>query len=311
MDQLELTGKVSDRSLARQDRARRGVPTVLSPQTQTLCRGFGLCIGTLVCCSFALGENVFFPIDLSGVANFDVRAGDSAMGIKIPTFPGGTVTFAGVPFRIASSGNTCWNAHVWYVGTVTMDLPTNIHGAVAVHTLISTIGGQYGPASYASIEFSGSQSAVYRVDLVGGTHIRDWHQNSQWTTTLTWPSATPRVWSAYPAQIDVQRFELPAAFAGQNLIKVRLVDSGHAGFQRSFISAVTVERLAITCVGDLNGDNVVDDSDFQIFASAYDLLLCSDPVMPVGCPSDFNSDAVVDDSDFILFVGAYDRLLCP
>ncbi len=65
------------------------------------------------------------------------------------------------------------------------------------------------------------------------------------------------------------------------------------------------------CVADLLCDQQVDDSDFVIFAAAYDILLCSDPFMPPGCPADFNADGIVDDLDFVIFAAAYDELLCP
>ncbi|MBN8597883.1 MAG: hypothetical protein J0L78_09435 [Planctomycetes bacterium] len=65
------------------------------------------------------------------------------------------------------------------------------------------------------------------------------------------------------------------------------------------------------CAGDLNGDNLVDDSDFVLFVSAYNILDCGDPAMPAGCPADLNNDGFVDDSDFVQFVGAYDQLVCP
>ncbi len=66
-----------------------------------------------------------------------------------------------------------------------------------------------------------------------------------------------------------------------------------------------------SCTGDLNNDNVVDDSDFVIFVNAYNILDCADPAMPAGCPADFNHDHVVDDADFVIFVPAYDALECP
>lgn len=65
------------------------------------------------------------------------------------------------------------------------------------------------------------------------------------------------------------------------------------------------------CAGDLNSDGLVEDSDFVIFAAAYDLLDCQDPSMPAGCPADLNADGIVDDSDFVLFAAAYDQLVCP
>lgn len=69
--------------------------------------------------------------------------------------------------------------------------------------------------------------------------------------------------------------------------------------------------LASACPGDLNGDGLVDDADFTIFAGAYNILDCADPSMPSGCPADLNADGFVDDADFILFVGAYNDLICP
>ncbi len=62
---------------------------------------------------------------------------------------------------------------------------------------------------------------------------------------------------------------------------------------------------------DLTGDSQVDDSDFVVFASAYDLLDCASPAMPAACPADLNADSVVDDADFVLFSAAYNALVCP
>jgi len=65
------------------------------------------------------------------------------------------------------------------------------------------------------------------------------------------------------------------------------------------------------CKGDLNGDGLVDDTDFSPFAVAYNILDCTDPAMPAGCPADLNGDGFVDDNDFIIFVAAYNALVCP
>lgn len=60
------------------------------------------------------------------------------------------------------------------------------------------------------------------------------------------------------------------------------------------------------CAGDLNNDGVVDDSDFVLFAAAYDELVCG-----ATCPADLNGDSFVDDGDFVLFASAYNDLICP
>jgi len=76
-------------------------------------------------------------------------------------------------------------------------------------------------------------------------------------------------------------------------------------------SAVISTGVAETCAGDLNDDGFVDDADFVIFASAYNILDCADPTMPSGCPADLNDDGFVDDTDFVIFAAAYNELICP
>lgn len=95
--------------------------------------------------------------------------------------------------------------------------------------------------------------------------------------------------------------------------------SGPNGFvcKMSYICgdiATTPASLTVAptcCIGDLNVDGFVDDADFVIFAAAYEILDCADPIMPPGCWSDFNGDGFVDDADFVIFAGAYEALLCP
>lgn len=87
-----------------------------------------------------------------------------------------------------------------------------------------------------------------------------------------------------------------------------LVAASACGDATSTSAQLTVHPA---CPGDINGDGLVDDVDFSLFARAYDLLLCTDPAMPPGCPSDLNQDSIVDDQDFGIFVIGYDALVCP
>mgnify|MGYP002777479616 CR=1 FL=1 len=88
---------------------------------------------------------------------------------------------------------------------------------------------------------------------------------------------------------------------------VRLL--GPAGFSISggFWGAVS----AASCPPDLNADGQVDNDDFVLFASAYNLFDCADPSMPLECPSDFDEDGFVDNADFVIFANAYYDFLCP
>ncbi|MGH7244032.1 MAG: S8 family serine peptidase [Phycisphaerales bacterium] len=65
------------------------------------------------------------------------------------------------------------------------------------------------------------------------------------------------------------------------------------------------------CPADFNNDHVVDDLDFVLFATSYDLFSCADPAMPAGCPADLVPNSFVDDSDFVAFAAAYDAYVCP
>lgn len=64
-----------------------------------------------------------------------------------------------------------------------------------------------------------------------------------------------------------------------------------------------------SCASDINDDTFTDDSDFVLFAGAYNDLLC--PALPGLCPADLNDDGVVDDTDFVFFANGYNALLCP
>jgi len=91
--------------------------------------------------------------------------------------------------------------------------------------------------------------------------------------------------------------------------------NGGSGFSARLTSSGRVDNFRVrfirSCPADLNGDGLVEDTDFTLFVASYNLLDCADPAMTPGCPADFNVDALVDDSDFTVFVGAYNELVCP
>lgn len=99
---------------------------------------------------------------------------------------------------------------------------------------------------------------------------------------------------------------------GRHTIKMKLDPGGFIQEANENNNEASIEVLAdVRCPADLNRDNQVDDVDFQRFATAYNLLVCSDPGMAAGCPADLNFDGLVDDGDFVVFVVAYNQLVCP
>ena len=94
-------------------------------------------------------------------------------------------------------------------------------------------------------------------------------------------------------------------------IKVYARYSSIAGTVDNINNVIT---LGGPCDADLKIDAMVDDADFSLFVSAYNVSDCSDHAMPRlgggGCRADLNFDGFVDDADFQIFVAAYDRLVC-
>lgn len=95
------------------------------------------------------------------------------------------------------------------------------------------------------------------------------------------------------------------ATPGQPFAEFRCIVSNSCGSATSATAQVSV------CWADLTCDLQIDDSDFVLFANAYNVLECADPSMPPRCPSDLNFDSMVDDADFAIFAAAYDVLVCP
>ncbi|MFO0859345.1 MAG: hypothetical protein U0570_02225 [Phycisphaerales bacterium] len=87
--------------------------------------------------------------------------------------------------------------------------------------------------------------------------------------------------------------------------------AGSITTQKQFVDNFYVRAHFTACPCDLNGDNLVDDADFTLFVTAYNILDCADPEMIETCPADFNRDQLVDDADFSVFVLAYGDLECP
>ena len=72
---------------------------------------------------------------------------------------------------------------------------------------------------------------------------------------------------------------------------------------------ITATLAVLTCPADLNDDGFVDDTDFVLFAQAYDLFACD--AQTAYCAGDLEGDGFVDDTDFVFFAQAYDLFACP
>jgi len=178
------------------------------------------------------------PVDFSSSFNGNLQNTNSQ-------YPSGNVTLGGVPFDIGlngSGGNNFWNGYI-AAGTgsetETLNINVGVFGVSEVDTLINTDWGQFGPNSYASIEFIGTGGADYTVNLIGGVDIRDFNP-SIWTNTINGTTTTQVFLASNGQRLDKQQFVLPSAFDNQTLTSIVLTDTGNYAFQRTFLSGVSV-----------------------------------------------------------------------
>ncbi|MBX3381858.1 MAG: hypothetical protein KF805_17320, partial [Phycisphaeraceae bacterium] len=137
------------------------------------------------------------------------------------------------------------------------------------------------------------------VDLSNGDSV--WYQSFQpGEDSFTIPAGTIPAGRAFIAVLSNEnRFQTP-----------------NAGFGGAIAEMIFTQETQIffntrgPCPADLNGDGVVDDADFSLFAQAYNALACTSGTHE-GCPADLTNDGVVVDDDFVVFVVAYNELLCP
>ncbi|MGH7242072.1 MAG: PKD domain-containing protein [Phycisphaerales bacterium] len=165
-----------------------------------------------------------------------------------------------------------------------------------------------GVTTFTNTPVNGVQGTIVPFTIVG-TNLKNVTSASQ--VTLTSGTGVTVTGTPVPNSMGTQVTGLSfvidiAASVGGHNTRVGNID-GNA----TYTDFLTVTAAAAPCPGDLNGDGFVDDSDFVLFAAAYDLLDCADPSMPAGCPADLNDDGIVDDTDFVMFSSAYDAFLCP
>ena len=130
---------------------------------------------------------------------------------------------------------------------------------------------------------------------------------------LRWDGATWRAFggmqggSAYANAVSPFRNEI---VIGGNFGTVGTVATpGGSGPGVGGVTSAGWARLYLNAA-DLNGDRIVDDVDFVLFAQQYDVYSCFDAAMPGFCGADLNGDGAVDDTDFVIFAVAYDLFTC-
>ncbi|MBN8598739.1 MAG: hypothetical protein J0L78_13795 [Planctomycetes bacterium] len=166
-------------------------------------------------------------------------------------------------------------------------------------------------------------SPIGQIDLVNSLALGS---SSSFEADIASPSSFDRITGSAPRTLGgtlklrvvngfVARTQNPIEIVGGSGARTGTFGSiiPPAGYsvQSSYTPTGITVALSRTCPADLNSDSLVDDADFQLFIGPYNILDCSDSLMPAWCPADLNDDTIVDDADFGIFVGGYDALICP
>jgi hypothetical protein len=169
-------------------------------------------------------------------------------------FPFGAQILGGVPFVIDQTIGEAAQARGWFSsvaassGIASVVVPINVFGVDRVYTLMNTMWGQPGAASFASLTFTGSAGDVFVMQLIGGIDIRDYAQGS-FTNTIN-GTTTIQVFdiaSMIPVtgqRLDRQMIDLPGVFLNQTLMSVTVTDFGGTNFSRAFLAGVTTQQFS-------------------------------------------------------------------
>ena len=161
-------------------------------------------------------------------------------------FPGYTKPASGfdtldsVPYYLGDGVNDAWHADSASGSNPrTLQLQPNQSGLRSVYVLINTYWGEKVPGTFASITFERQGGASWTLDLDGNVHIRDFYQNV--FTNNVDPNWTKAVWEDDVRRMDRLKVDLPAEFLLDTLTGITFSDNGGGGFQRIFVSGVTLE----------------------------------------------------------------------
>jgi len=259
---------------------------------RTLCLVSTLVLASITPVSMAQTGTIDVPLDFS--SQYNINSPYDPIGPY-----GAFESPQGVPFELGTdpllfmwSGD--WTDRTTCCAVAELSLDAGVRAAETVFMLINTAWGQPGPTSYIAVEFVGDAGAYHRHDLVGNIDVRDWRMTS-WTNSLDPDGITENAWSGFhptwgDVRIDMQRFDLPAAFADQTLERIVVTDTGRRDFQRALVMAATVR--AVGCKADLDGDGELTLFDFLAFQNLFSM---EDPL------ADCDGDGVFTIFDFLEF----------
>ncbi|HKQ11606.1 MAG TPA: PEP-CTERM sorting domain-containing protein [Rhizomicrobium sp.] len=162
---------------------------------------------------------------------------------------GGGLTVGGVPFTLTTVPGLSDTFVIQDpaflgapnpVGGTIFDIPVGVFGVTQVYTLMNSAFGVFG-SNIASLEFIGSAGGNSVQFLIEGLNIRD-HFNGSFNNVVTDPTIQTALFPG-DVRLDMQTWNLPAAFESQTLDLIRFTTYGVPPDGEAFLAAVTVATV--------------------------------------------------------------------
>ena len=265
------------------------------------------------------------PINLRLALNSDQGGGNNFDFTLSSGIPGGTgaaqtYNYAGAPLAIPDNNTTGVSATVSVSSSITSiaDLDLRIGGTSCSGAIGSTsVGLDHTFVGDLIIDLIGPDNTTVRLMNRRGSFANNL---CQLTFDDAAASSITSITSANePVTGSFRPEQVLSAFNGKNANGVwtlKVVDAASidTGSVRAFSLIFRGNNPPVCdppatnpCPADFTGDGFVDDSDFVVFAAAYDAFT----VPPANPDCDLTGDGFVDDSDFVDFAVAYDAFTCP
>lgn len=159
---------------------------------------------------------------------------------------GGMQTLGGVPFDIADvGGNNGWNSHIDGgdgSDVRSLTIPVDVYGVLQANLLMGTYWGEQAPGTFASLIFEAGDGSSFTVELDGNSELRDYQHTANHANSIN-NLTTTEVLTDGTRRVDMTQIFLPDDWQNKLLASITLEDRGSSGFQRTFITGLTVGQI--------------------------------------------------------------------
>ena len=195
----------------------------------------------LLSCVLKVAQASSIEVNISNLVNADLTTYTG--GANYPQH-GGPLTVAGVPFKLATNGQSADTAVIQsstILGVLqTYSIAIGLFGVTSTYTLINSAFGTCG-TNVGELDFIGS-SNTFTYMLIEGTNIRD-HFKGNSCNNVTSVAGTASFGGGADV-LDMQQINLPAGFATDTLQRIDFKTFGQDGNGSPFLAGATVVTSA-------------------------------------------------------------------